>query len=169
MCLAWISTDNGVTGENPSRRGGRETLGNLEVHFGSEEILPGAIAKRSPTEVHAWLWRAEMLQGQVEDPGHAQTNASSGDDSLRPQRCPRPGQGTGQWQGGGTLSPALALLSAEPSAPARSLPFQQPGTSLLSPITFPTPPNFWSLPKQLPVPGIQLEHPSPSFLRLDSI
>lgn len=69
MCLTWISTANGVTGDNPSRRGGEETLGNLEVHFGREEILPGAIAERSLTEVVTWLWRTEMLQGKAEDSG----------------------------------------------------------------------------------------------------
>lgn len=100
--------------------------------------------------------------------GHAQNNASSRDDSLLPSRCPRPGQGTGQCQGGDTSLPTPALLSAEPSAPVRSFPVQQPSTSLLSPITLPSPLNFWWLqhprwlPKQLPVPGIQLEHPSPS-------
>lgn len=63
---------------------------------------------------------------------------------------------------------------AEPSAPAHSFPVQQPGTSLLSPITFPRPLNFWCL--QHPS-GSQssflcrhpLEHPSPSFCGLDSI
>lgn len=70
----------------------------------------------------------------------------------------------------GTLSCLLL-----PSAPAHSLPFQQPGRSLLSPLTFPTPPNFWWLqhprwlPKQLSVPSIHLEHPTPSFCGLNSI
>lgn len=45
VCLKWISTANGVTGDNPSRQGGGETLGNLQVHFGKEEILPVAVAE----------------------------------------------------------------------------------------------------------------------------
>lgn len=45
MCLKWISTANGVTGDNSSRQDGGETLGNLQVHFGREEILPGAAAE----------------------------------------------------------------------------------------------------------------------------